>query len=157
MPPDAVRIPHVLGLANRTCPCPELHGFVHAQLPARPARITVVAPALNDSRLAHFVSDTGKAVAAAAGRLEQAIEGLTIEGVTVTGRVGDAKPITALEDALAQDRVDLIVLATFPRGKSHWLESGLREAVDELGVPVRHFMTEYGLDDSPDERVATRS
>lgn len=138
---------HILVLANRTCPCPELHAFVHAQLTERPAEVTVVAPALNDSRLAHWVSDTGEAEADAAVRLEKAVAGLTTEGVTVSGHVGDAKPITALQDAVAQYPVDLLVLSTFPAGESHWLESGLLEAAEGLAIPVRHFTTEYGLHD----------
>ena len=137
---------HVLVLANRTCPCPGLHDFVHAQLTERPAEVTVVAPALNDSRLAHWVSDTDEAVEAAAERLEQAIQGLTTDGVAVSGHVGDAKPLTAIEDALARFPVDLLVLSTFPPGQSHWLEDGLLEATGDLAIPVRHYVSEYGLD-----------
>ena len=140
---------HVLVLANRTCPCPGLHEFVHAQLTERPAEVTVVAPALNDSRLAHWVSDTDEAESAAAERLEQAIRGLTIDGVSVSGHVGDAKPLTAIEDALARFPVDLLVLSTFPPGESHWLEDGLLEATHELAIPVRHYVSEYGLAPTP--------
>ena len=147
MSPTEAAPRHILLLANRTCPCPELHRFVHDQLTERPARVTVVAPALNDSRLAHWVSDTDEAVAAARARLAQAIEGLTTEGVTVSGHVGDAKPITALRDAVAQVSADLLILSTFPAGDSHWLEAGLLEATEELAIPVRHFATAYGLDE----------
>ncbi len=137
---------HILVLANRTCPCPGLHDFVHAQLTERPAEVTVVAPALNDSRLAHWVSDTDGARLAAAERLEQAVEGLTIQGVTVSGHIGDAKPLTAIEDALSQFPADLLVLSTFPPGESHWLEDGLLEGAEALSVPIRHYVSEYGLD-----------
>lgn len=140
---------HVLVLANRTCPCPGLHAFVHAQLTERPAEVVIVAPALNDSRLAHWVSDTDEAQAAAAERLSLAEAGLTTEGVTVSGHVGDAKPLTAIEDALSRFPVDLLILSTFPPGESHWLEEGLLEAAERLPVPVRHYVTEYGLDAEP--------
>ena len=137
---------HVLVLANRTCPCPGLHDFVHAQLTDRPAEVTVVAPALNNSRLAHWVSDSDEARVAAAQRLEQAVAGLTTDGVTVSGHIGDAKPLTAIEDALSQFPADLLVLSTFPPGESHWLEDGLLEGAEWLSVPVRHYVSEYGLD-----------
>lgn len=137
---------HVLVLASRTCPCPGLHDFVHAQLVERPAEVTVVAPALNDSHVAHWVSDTDEARAAAAERLEQAVEGLTTDGVTVSGHVGDARPLTAIEDALAEYPADLLVLSTFPPGESHWLENGLLEAARALPIPVLHYVTEYGLE-----------
>lgn len=140
---------HILVLANRTCPCPGLHDFVLEQLTERPAHVTVVAPALNDSRLAHWVSDTDEARAVAMQRLEQAVEGLTTDGVTVSGRVGDAKPLTAIEDALAESSVDLLVISTFPPGESHWLENGLVEGAERLPVPVRHYVSEYGLDRLP--------
>lgn len=146
MPPTNAPPHHILVLANRTCPCPGLHDFVHAQLTERPAEVTVVAPALNDSRLAHWVSDSDKARAAAGERLEQAVEGLTTDGVTVSGHIGDAKPLTAIEDALSQIPADLLVLSTFPPGESHWLEEGLLEAAERLSIPVRHYVSEYGLE-----------
>lgn len=136
----------MLVLANRTCPCPGLHDFVHTQLTERPAEVIIVAPALNNSKLAHWVSDTDEARADAAERLELAVEGLTTDGVTVSGHIGDAKPLAALEDALSQFPADLLVLSTFPPGESHWLEDGLLEGAEELPVPVLHYVTEYGLE-----------
>lgn len=116
---------------------------------APPRRILLLANrTCNDSRLAHWVSDTDEAVTDATARLALAIEGLTTDGVTVTGHVGDARPITALEDALAEFPADLLVLSTFPPGMSHWLEAGLLQATDHLEIPVRHFTTEYGLQPS---------
>lgn len=145
MPAPAPR--HLLVLANRTCPCPALHAFVHEHLADRPAQVTVVAPALNDSRIAHWVSDSDEARVEAGKRLDLAVEGLTTKGVTVTGHVGDADPMTALEDALSQFPADGVVLATFPPEESHWLEEGLLEAAQErLTVPIHHFVSEYGLE-----------
>ena len=148
---------HILVLANQTCPCPELHDYVHSALPGdAPSEVTVVAPALNNSRLAHFVSDSDEAIQDAELRLAQAIEGLKAENVSVQGQVGDARPITALEDALAVLEVDAVVLSTFPAGESHWLEDGLvEEAQARLSVPVHHFVTEYGLKGTGKDPVAS--
>lgn len=112
----------------------------------------MVAPALNDSRIAHWVSDTDEARAAATARLDLAVEGLTTKGVEVTGHVGDADPVTALEDALSQATCDGVVIATFPPEESHWLEKGLLEAAQErLTVPIHHFVSEYGLQQARQE------
>jgi len=136
---------------------PPLHAYVHSKLPGdAPSEVTVVAPALNKSRVAHWVSDSDKAVRNAELRLAQAIEGLKADGVAVRGQVGDAKPIAALEDAHAIFDVDAVVLSTFPPGESHWLERGLVEdAKARLSVPVHHFVTEYGLDEAEPEAVAS--
>jgi len=143
---------HIIVLANQTCPCPALHAFVHEQLAERPSEVTVVAPALNNSRLAHWVSDSDEALKDAELRLAQAVDGLKADGVAVRGQVGDADPLTALEDALAVFEADAVVLSTFPAGESHWLEKGLvEEATTRLAVPVHHFVTEYGLEDARKE------
>lgn len=137
---------HILVLANRTCPCPALHEFVHNELGERLAEVTIVAPALNESKLAHWVSDSDEALQDAELRLAQAIEGLKADGVAVRGQVGDADPLTALEDALAVFEIDAVVLSTFPDSDSHWLENGLvGKAQAKLDVPVHHFVSEYGL------------
>ena len=137
----------ILVLANLTCPCPGLHAFVHEQAGEPPAEVLVVAPALN-SRLRHFVSDSDAAVAAAQARVDLAVQGLEAEGLTVTGSVGDARPLTALEDALSQFAADAVVISTFPDEESSWLEAGLIEqATERVAVPVHHFVTEYGLED----------
>lgn len=149
--------PHrILLLANRTCPCPELHAFVHEQLGDPPGHVLVVAPALNDSRLAHWVSDSDEAVAAARERLALAVEGLEADGVTVEGVVGDAEPLQAIEDALASFPADAIVLSTHPPDASHWLEARLVEStIERLTVPVHHFVSEYALQSAP-ERAGRR-
>ncbi len=143
---------HIIVLADQTCPCPALHAFVHDQLAERPSEVTVVAPALNSSKLAHWVSDSDEALQDAELRLAQAIDGLKADGVAVRGQVGDASPMTALEDALSVIDADAVVLSTFPAGKSHWLEKGLvEEATTRLDVPVHHFVTEYGLEHARQE------
>ena len=137
----------ILVLANRTCPCPGLHAFVHEKAGAPPAEIAVVAPALN-SRLRHLVSDSDGAMKAARARLDLALEGLAADGFEVTGTVGDAEPLTAIEDALSVFAADAVVISTFPAEDSHWLEEGLLEqAIDRLDIPVHHYVTEYGLEE----------
>ncbi len=154
MPDSSAPAPHrILVVANRTCPCPELHAEVHDRIGEACGHILVVAPALNESRLAHFVSDSDGAEAAARERLDIAVEKLTADGVRVDGVVGDAQPLQAIEDALVDFRADEVIISTHPAGDSSWLEKGLLEdARAAVDVPVHHFVTEYGLDEA---RAAT--
>jgi hypothetical protein len=136
----------MLVVANKTCPCTELHEYVRRRAGGAADEVLVVAPALN-SRLKHLVTDVDDAVAAARDRLETAVDELTARGVHARGEVGDAQPLQAIEDALYDFDAHEVIVSTHPPGESHWLESNLieraREAVD---VPVAHVVSKYGLE-----------
>jgi hypothetical protein len=136
----------ILVIANRTCPCPALQDLVAERAAYHGEHeVLLVAPALN-SRLAHLMSDTDAAVAAARERVEGAVARLSERGLRVRGQVGDAEPLTAIEDALAVFAADEVMIATHPPGHSHWLERGLVvKAQARLSVPVRHVVSEYAL------------
>ena len=142
----------ILLVANRTCPCHELHEILEKR-GAPGARVVIVAPALN-GRLAHAVSDTDGAFADARARLATAVEHLGDAGIEAEGIVGDSNPMVAIEDVLAQFRADEIVISSWPPGRSNWLEKNLVEnAREDFGIPVHHVISEYGLD-TPDARAA---
>jgi phage protein D len=135
---------HILVIANRTCPCAELHDLVRSH--AGPGtRVAIVAPALN-GRLAHFVSDSDAAYEAAGERLASAVASLREHGVDAHARVGDANPLVAIADALADFPADEIIISSWPEGRSHWLEKNLvANARARYDVPVHHLTSEYGL------------
>ncbi len=134
----------VLLIANRTCPCPDVLDTVRRRAGAL-GRVHVVAPALN-SKLRHFVSDTDGAVAAAQERLDRALEHLLESGVRATGEVGDSDPLTAVEDALHAFRASELVVSTYPKGESNWLERDLpRRLGDQFGHPVTHLVSRFGI------------
>ncbi len=135
----------ILLLANRTCPCSELHELLHERSAAN-ARVVIVAPALN-GRLAHAVSDTDGAVQAARVRLATAVDHLRERGIEAEGIVGDSDPMLAIGDALSQFAADEIVISSWPPGRSNWLEKNLIEKAREgFGIPVHHVVSEYGLE-----------
>ncbi len=135
----------ILVVANRTCPCPALHDEVAVRGGER-AEVLVVAPALN-KRLAHWVSDSDEAVAAAHERLETAVDELARRGLEARGAVGDADPYRAIEDALVRFEADEIVISTHPPHASNWLEKNLPEkAREQFGVPVTHVVSAYGVE-----------
>ena len=136
--------PHLLLIANRTCPCPDVLEEVRRR--AIDGEVLVVAPALN-RRLAHYVSDTDAAVRAARERLDRAIGWLVEAGIEARGEVGDADPVLAIEDALAGFPATEIVISTHPPDRSNWLEKDIvRRAGECSGLPIVHLVSRYDLD-----------
>ncbi len=133
-------------IANRTCPCPGLTDDILARIDGRPARVHVVAPALN-SRLRHWTSDIDGAVLAAQGRLDVAVELLHGAGVVATGEIGDSDPLVAIEDALHGFSAHALLISTWPAGCSNWLERGLLErARGRFALPIEHAVSRYDVD-----------
>jgi len=90
------------------------------------ARVLVVTPARNDSRLAFWMSDSDEAIAEARETQEQSVSALQAEGVRAAGEVGESEPMLALHDALATFPADLVLLLT---GDDE-LERQARDALD---------------------------
>jgi hypothetical protein len=101
------------------------------------AEIRVVTPALNDSRLAFWVSDPDEAIAEAESAKEESVSRLRDEGIDAEGETGESDPLQALEDALATFPADRIVIFRHPAGDEAYLEDDvIDEARERLGVPV---------------------
>ena len=134
----------ILVIANQTCPCSALADEVAWRARGTSADVLVVAPALN-SLLRHWASDVDAAVARAEERLNSAVAQLRNRGVNARGRVGDANPLLAIADALADFPATEIVIATHPPGHSHWLERGLIDkAHAQFDLPIAHVVSTYG-------------
>ena len=142
---DAQRRRRILVIANRTCPCPTLAEAVARRASAAPIDVLIVAPALN-SRLRHWLSDVDEALARAQERLDLAITALQRRGIVARGEIGDADPLLAIADALANFPAEEIVIATLPPGRSNWIERGLVEkATARFGIPITHLVSSYDL------------
>ncbi len=59
-------------------------------------------------------------------------------GFEVSGEVGSADPLAAIQDALAGGTFDEIVVSTLPHRVSRWLRMDLPSKVRGLGLPVAH-------------------
>ena len=143
--PEGARAQRVLVIANHTCPCPALLDEVATR--GAGTEVLLIAPALNASRLKHWVSDSDEGIDRAHARLQEATAGLAERGIEARGEVGDAEPLNAIADALAVFGADEIIIATHPPGESHWLEDGLIDAARERHepLPVLHVPTPYGV------------
>ena len=131
----------VLVVANETLVGGVLHEWIGLRAEGG-ADVLVVAPALN-SRLAHWSSDERRARAAAAARLARCLDALRALDVDAEGRVGDADPLLAIEDALRTFAADEIVLATHPEGRSNWLARDLvGRARARFRQPIHHVVVD---------------
>ena len=76
-------------------------------------------------------------------RLETALERFRSVGIEATGEVGDGRPLQAIDDVLAQDTFDAIVLSTLPPRLSKWLRLDLVHRVrTSFGLPVHHVISQ---------------
>jgi hypothetical protein len=130
----------VLVVANRTLHGSELRAEIHDRAAAG-AELHIVAPILC-SRMHYIASDVDRELTEARERLATALEWSRAEGLPVTGKVGDPNAaFGAIEDELRRHGADEVIISTYPRGRSNWLETGIVERLrDELDVPVVHVV-----------------
>lgn len=131
----------VLVVANQTLGGSHLLEEVRRTLAAGPCRFHVVVPATPPQD--HAVWTEGEATAVARERLEAALERFQAMGAEAEGEVGDADPILAIADALADREVDEVILSTLPPGISRWMRLDLPSRVERrFHLPVTHVVAE---------------
>jgi hypothetical protein len=132
----------VLVVANRTLGGAELRAALHRRA-ATGSEFHIVAPILC-SRIHYIASDVDRELDEARDRLSTALALARAEGLAVTGKVGDPNAaLGAIEDELRQHGADELIISTYPRGESNWLETGIVDRLrDELDVPVAHVVVE---------------
>jgi hypothetical protein len=85
-----------------------------------------------------------RATLIAQSRLHQALTQLRSEGLEVQGDIGDPEPLTAIEEALAGQRFDEIIISTLPSGISHWLRMDLPQRAErKFKLPVTTITTRH--------------
>jgi hypothetical protein len=63
-----------------------------------------------------------------------------VAGHEVTGSIGDAEPLMAIQDAINLGDYDEIIISTLPLGISKWLKLDLISKARGLGLPVTHVL-----------------
>jgi hypothetical protein len=128
----------VLLVANRTATTEGLAEAVRARVRRGPATFHLVVPA-HPHGMHKLVDPQEGDGGEAAQTLARALPVLgDAAGSPVTGHVGDAEPLMAIEDAVNRDRYDEIVISTLPRRVSQWLHFDLVSKARGLGLPVSH-------------------
>ena len=132
----------VLVVANRTLHGAELRAALHSRA-VTGSEFHIVAPILC-SRVHYIASDVDEELDEARGRLTAALDWARAEGLVVTGKIGDPNAaFGAIEDELRQHGADEVIISTYPRGESNWLETGIVDRLrEELDVPVTHVVVQ---------------
>lgn len=108
------------------------------------SELRIVAPAMAGSAVKHAMGDVDAGIEEARQRLEHSVERLEREGVKVSGAIGDADPLLAIEDALATFPADEILLVTHPDDEARWLEGDMFErARQKFEQPIVHVAIEH--------------
>jgi hypothetical protein len=132
----------VLVVANRTLQGVELRAEL-ARRGAAGTEFHIVTPIVC-SRIHYIASDVDKELDEARQRLSAALAWARDEGLAATGKIGDPNAaLDAIGDELRRHGADEVIISTYPRGKSNWLETGIVTRLrDELEIPVTHVVVE---------------
>ena len=128
----------VLLVANRTAATERLCDAVRARAQRGPVTFHLVVPAHPHGL--HRVVDPQEGDDGDAARTLVAALPLLSEaaGSRVTGHVGDAEPLMAIEDAVNRVAYDEIIVSTLPHRISRWLRLDLVSKARGIGPPVTH-------------------
>jgi hypothetical protein len=100
------------------------------------AEVLVVSPALTDSPVAFWVSDSDEAIEKADLVAQETVERLEEDGIDAAGETGESEPLQAIADALATFPAERIVVVSHPEGQAAYREQDLAEAEERFGLPV---------------------
>ncbi|HEV2723166.1 MAG TPA: hypothetical protein VGV10_00890 [Thermoleophilaceae bacterium] len=130
----------VLLVANRTAMTPALRDEVRKRAAEGDTSFHLLVPA-HPSGLHRVVDPEVAGREAARKRLEEALEALgeAAGSSPVTGEVGDADPLAAIQDAINARGFDEVVISTLPKRISKWLHLDLPSKARGLGLPVPHI------------------
>ncbi len=138
----------ILVVANRTLGGKKLLDTVRARAAAGDVRFRLIVPQSKPS--AGLVIYDEAVRESAQVRVDLAISLVASEGIEATGEVGDPDPFSATMDAIAERRVDEIILSTHPATQSGWLRRDLIERIQNAsGLPVEHIVTDLEQEGLP--------
>ena len=98
------------------------------------AEVLVVSPALQQSGLRFWMSDSDDAIDHADASQAETVEALRDEGARARGETGESEPLLAIQDALASFPADRILV--FRGDEDAYREDDLAQASERFGVPV---------------------
>jgi hypothetical protein len=126
----------VLVVAHRTAATPALIEAVRERAARGPATFTLLVP--NPAHGLHRVVDPeDQEVNEAQTVLDLALPLLEdAAGGHVEGMIGDAEPLSAIQDAVNLHGFDEIIISTLPKRVSRWLHIDLPSKANGLGLPV---------------------
>jgi hypothetical protein len=125
---------NVLVVANETVLGEPLLDRVRARAREGNVSFLIVCPQSDPSRAEHPDAER---------RLRTALSALRSEGIEVHGQIAHPDPFTAAVQAIHDERIDEIIVSTFPGERSGWLRRDLVGRLrSESGLPVEHVIVE---------------
>jgi hypothetical protein len=138
----------ILVLANETIGGEKLLDAIRERAARGDARFHVVVP---KTRPKHGNVIYDEAVRDSAQvRVDLALAFMREEGIHGRGEVGDPDPLNAAHDAIAEHRIDEIIVSTLPAQSSGWMKRDLIEALEsDTGLPITHVVVDLARDGLP--------
>ena len=125
---------NVLVLANETVLGDALLDRIRARAKEDDASFLIVCPQSDPARGEHPEAEQ---------RLRSALATLRSEGLDVHGQIARPDPFVAAMEAIEDERIDEIIVSTFPGERSGWLRRDLVGRLrSESGLPVDHVVAE---------------
>jgi len=125
---------NVLVVANETVVGKPLLDAIRARAAAGPASFLIVSPQSDAAQAPHPDAER---------RLRRTLAELRGAGLDVHGQIAHPDPYTAAVHAVRDERVDEIIVSTFPQARSGWLRRDLVGRLREAtGLPVEHVVVE---------------
>ena len=100
------------------------------------AEVLVVSPALHESGLRFWMSDSDEAIQHAEQAANATAGALREEGAQVRAQTGESEPLLALQDALATFPADRVLVFQHDGDDARYREEDLAHAQERFGVPV---------------------
>jgi hypothetical protein len=138
----------VLVLANETIGGKKLLDAIRERHAEGGARFHVVVPQIRP-RHGNVIYDEAVRDSAQV-RVDLALSFMQQEGIEGRGEVGDRDPLNAAKDAIADHRIDEIIVSTLPALSSGWMKRDLIEVLEgETGLPVKHVVVDLAREGLP--------
>jgi hypothetical protein len=125
---------NVLVVANETVLGEQLLDRIRRRAEQGPAAFLLVCPQSDPEHEAHPEAER---------RLRAALTVLRDEGIEAHGQIAHPDPYTAAMEIIGDERVDELIVSTFPGERSGWLRRDVVERLrKDAGVPVEHVVAE---------------
>ncbi len=120
---------NVLVVANQTVLGEALLAKIRERAQRGPASFLIVSPQGGDGGTSYEQSER---------RLRRAVNLLRSEGLDVHGQIAHPDPYQAVVNTTEDERVDELIVSTFPGARSGWLRRDVVERLRGLGLPLEH-------------------
>ena len=125
---------NVLVVANETVVGEPLLEKIRERAARGPASFLIVSPQSDPTQSHHPEAER---------RLRRALATLRAAGIDAHGQIAHPDPFTAAMQAVEDERIDEIIVSTFPTMRSGWLRRDLVERLrKETGLPIEHVVVE---------------